>query len=112
MRIVSGILWLVVAVVAALMGLLLISDEPGATAARWYLGFAVLSASVGVLCLFWLGPRAPGLVALASLAVVALIALHAFLIVAFAYQGLTILLLIPAVLAGAFAGAASARNRA
>jgi hypothetical protein len=111
MRIVSGILWLVVAVVAALMGLLLISDEPGATAARWYLGFAVVSALVGVLCLFWRGPRAPALLALASLAVVALIALHAFLIVAFAYQGLTILLLIPAVIAGAFAGAAWARSR-
>jgi hypothetical protein len=31
-RIASGILWLIVAVVAALMGVLLISDEPGATA--------------------------------------------------------------------------------
>jgi len=47
MRIVSGILWLVVAVVAALLGLLLITDEPGATAGRWYLGFAVVSALVG-----------------------------------------------------------------
>jgi hypothetical protein len=110
-RIASGILWLIVAVVAALMGVLLISDEPGATAGRWYLGFAVVSALVGVLCLLWGGPRAPALLALSSVAVVALIALHAFLIVAFAYQGLTILLLIPAVLAGAFAGAAWARSR-
>ena len=47
-----------------------------------------------------------------SVAVVALIAVHAFLIVAFAYQGVTILRLVPAVLAGAFTGAAWARSRA
>ncbi len=111
MRVVSGILWIIVAIFAGLMGVLLISDEPGATAGRWYFGFAALAAPVGVACFIWGGGRASMLLALASIALVALIALHAFLIVAFAYQGLTVLLLIPAILAAAFATAAWARRR-
>jgi hypothetical protein len=51
------------------------------------------------------------LLALASIALVALIALHAFVIVAFAYRGLTVLLLIPAILAAAVATAAWSRSR-
>jgi hypothetical protein len=111
MRVFSGILWVVVAAFAGLMGALLISDEPGATAARWYFGFAVLAALMGIGSLVWRGARARSLLALGSLATVAVIALHAFVIVAFAYQGLTILLLIPAILAGAFAAAAWAASR-
>jgi hypothetical protein len=93
------------------MGVLLISDEPGATAARWYFGFAALAALMGIASLVWRGARARKLLALGSLATVAVIALHAFVIVAFAYQGLTILLLVPAVLAAGFAAAAWARSR-
>jgi uncharacterized membrane protein len=111
MRVVSGILWVVVAAFAGLAGVLLISDEPGATAARWYLGFAVLAALMGIGSLVWRGARARRLLALGSVTTLALIALHAFAIVAFAYQGLTILILAPAVFAAGFAAAAWARNR-
>jgi hypothetical protein len=111
MHIVSGIMWIIVAIFAGLMGVLLISDEPGATAARWYFVFAALAAPVAVACFVWARGRASMVLALASIALVALIALHAFVIVAFAYQGLTVLLLIPAILAAAFATAAWARRR-
>jgi hypothetical protein len=111
MRVISGIVWVVVAALAGLMGAFLISDEPGATAARWYFGFAVVAALMGIAGLVWHGAGARKLLALGSLAAVAVIALHAFAIVAFAYQGLTILLLVPAILAAGLAAAAWARGR-
>ena len=58
MRVLSGIVWGVVAAFAGLLGAFLISDEPGATAARWYFGFAVLAALMGIASLVWHGARA------------------------------------------------------
>lgn len=89
-----GSLWLAVAIAAGLMGALLISDEPGVTAGRWYLAIAVLAGALGLACFAWRHPRALPGVAIASVLLAAVIGVHAFVVVAFAYQGLTLVLLV------------------
>lgn len=111
MRIAAS-LWCGLAVVAALMGVLLVvSDEPGATAGRWYLGLMVLGVALGA----W-GFRAdPSTVTtsyvIASGAGVALVAVQTFVISAFAYQGLSAILLVLAALATLAATAVWWRER-
>ena len=106
---VTGIAWAVVALGAASMGLLLISDEPGATAARWYLAFAGVAAVLAVGA--FLGSAYRSWVLVGSILLMAAIALHYFVVVDFAYAGLTLLLLVPAALAVVLAGVDWARNR-
>ena len=103
-----GIVWTVVAVGAGLMGVALISDEPGATAGRWYLAFAAAAAVLAVGA--FRGPASRNRVLIGSIVLLAAIALHYFVIVAFAYSGLTMLLLVPAALAVLIAVADWARN--
>ena len=108
---VSGIAWAVVAVGAALMGLALISDEPGATAGRWYFAFAVAAAVLTVGALRARGPSQRNWVLIGSILLLTAIALHFLVIVAFAYSGLTMLQLVPAALAAVAAGVEWARDR-
>ena len=106
---VSGVLWAVVAVAAALMGLGLISDEPGATAGRWYLAFAVAAVPVSVGA--FRGPANKTWVLIGSVLLLAAIALHYFVVVDFSYASLTLLLLLPAALAVVIAVLDWVRNR-
>jgi hypothetical protein len=92
--------WFVFAAVAALMGvLLLVSHEPGATAGRWYLGLTVLGAALGLWGFRVTRSKADAWFASASAAGVALVAVQAFVISAFAYQGLSTVLLVIALVA-------------
>ncbi len=104
-----GILWAVVALAAALMGLGLISDEPGATAGRWYLAFAVAAVALSVGALRGAANRTWVLVG--SFLLLAAIALHYFVVVDFAYASLTLLLLLPAAAAVVVAILDRVRNR-
>jgi uncharacterized membrane protein len=105
----AGIVWAVVAFGAALMGLLLISDEPGATAGRWYLAFAVAAAVLTVGA--FRGPANRTWVLVGSILLMAGIAIHYFVVVDFSYAGLTLLLLVPAALAVVLAVLDWLRNR-
>ena len=107
----SGIVWAVVALGAALMGLALISDEPGATAGRWYLGFAVAASVLTIGAFRARGSVHRTWVLLGSIVLLSAIAAHFVVVVAFAYSGLTFLLLVPASLAVMAAGIGWARNR-
>jgi hypothetical protein len=91
------------------MGLALISDEPGATAARWYLAFAAAAAVLTVGALR--GPASRDRMLIGSVLLLAAIAVHFFIVVAFAYAGLTLLLLVPAALATVLVGVDWAQDR-
>ena len=90
----AAALWFIFVTVAALMGgLLLVSHEPGATAGRWYLGLLVIGLALGVWGVL-AAPRSHARFAVASLAGAGLVAVQTFFISAFAYQGLSMILLL------------------
>jgi hypothetical protein len=91
--------WFIGAIMAGAFGLLLIEDEPGASAARWYLVFGVGFVAMAVTALRLRGPNARVVLATAALALTVAVALHTFVLVAFAYHGLSAILFVVAVLA-------------
>ena len=98
MRNASAIAWFFMALAGALMGVLLVvSDEPGATAGRWHLAFAVLGLGMGSWG--WGRGRMPGAYVIVSALVTAAIAAQAYLIGEFAYLGLTNILMVLAAVA-------------
>lgn len=110
MRRAAAVSWLMMAVAAGLMGsLLVVSDEPGATAGRWHLGFAVLGVVLGIWG--YRLSRASAAFVSTSAAVTILIAAQAYLIGEFAYLGLTNILIVVAALATILAVIAWYRER-
>lgn len=95
------VIWVLGSVIAAGFGILLVEADPAPTAGPWYLGTAV--AYVALAVAIRLGPRrvpAAALVAGALLAV-GLTAAHALVLSAYAYHGLSWILV---VLSGLAAG--------
>ena len=110
MRIAAAIAWFTMALVASFMGiLLLVSDEPGATAGRWYVAFAALGVGLGLGA--WRSARIAGALVLVSLVATALIAVQAYWIGEFAYLGLTNILIVIGGLASLLAAIAWFRGR-
>jgi hypothetical protein len=86
--------WLLAATTAGAFGLLLIEEEPGATAGRWYLGSAAGFAAVGI----WArvaseAGHARWILAAATVATLATVS-HTAWIVAFAYHGPSTILVV------------------
>ena len=92
MRNASAIAWFFMALAGTLMGVLLVmSNEPGATAGRWHLVFAAAGVGMG----YWGWGRAPtpGAYVIVSVLVTVAIAVQAYWIGEFAYLGLTNILM-------------------
>jgi hypothetical protein len=98
MRNASAIAWFFMALAGMLMGgLLVVSDEPGATAGRWYLAFA--AAGVGLGSWGWGRAPTPGAYVIVSVLVSVAIGVQAYWIGELAYLGLTNILMVIATIA-------------